>query len=488
METNGHSPGDNWSAEELPPEFSNAQGKMHHSNVYVRNLQPTVGEDVLRQMFEPYGEVESVCIMRDLASRVSRGFGFVKYANFKMAVAAINGLHGSMVAGKRLEVKFANSDSVASPSSPSDNIYVKGLPAQTSEESLFKLFSPYGTVKQCRVLETIGDSGAGALVRFHSVEDAAAAVAATNGVKLPDGTGPLRVKFADTPVEKERKQQRRIAALRYAHYENTTASAENGYANGIPIKVAVEVDGEGKPMSLPSELEIPGAVQFAGMARLAKEGMPPAKADPDDAKSSSRTASPPITTDSTPAAPPVPCTSRNGNGLPAVEAASAPAAAPVSALTKGLQSVKLDAPSQYVQPQNGYHPHGEAGLNCNLYVKNLPPEADDLFLYRVFSPHGAISSVRAIMNDQTGKCRGYGFVRYVYSQNALEAIRQVHGHVRGGEQMLEVSLKTPSAKDREREVQSLNNSNGKFASQDAVHQEAMQPVYQLQGTSGEQHR
>lgn len=84
-------------------------------------------------------------------------------------MGAINGLNGNNLAGKKLEVKFANSDSVASPSSPSDNIYVKGLPAHTSEESLFKLFSSYGAVKQCRVLETIGDSGAGALVRFHSV-------------------------------------------------------------------------------------------------------------------------------------------------------------------------------------------------------------------------------------------------------------------------------------------------------------------------------
>lgn len=88
MESNGHAPSETWTAAELPPEFSNAQGKMHHSNVYVRNLPATVGEEMLRKLFEPFGEVESVCIMRDLASRVSRGFGFVKYENVNSVCCA----------------------------------------------------------------------------------------------------------------------------------------------------------------------------------------------------------------------------------------------------------------------------------------------------------------------------------------------------------------------------------------------------------------
>ena len=32
---------------------------------------------------------------------------------------------------------------------------------------------------------------------------------------------------------------------------------------------------------------------------------------------------------------------------------------------------------------------------CNLYVNELPADADDLFLYRTFAPFGAISSVPA---------------------------------------------------------------------------------------------
>ena len=302
------------------------------------------------------------------------------------------------------------------------------------------------------------------------MEDAAAAVAATNGAKLPDGTGPLRVKFADTQVEKERKQQRRIAALRYAQYEHTVGSfSSDGFSAEVPANALVEgINNSERNLSLPSALEIPGAVQFAGLARLAKaQGRAPSAEEGEDSKSEIHATAPPkditppkdiskdaIATKDIAGSAPATFTLAS---ISAGESATSPGngTSPISALSASLKSVKMTNSTPFVPAaQNGYHVQTqETGSNCNLYVKNLPAEADDLFLYRIFSPHGAISSVRAIVNDQTGKCRGYGFVRYVHSKDAIDAIQHVNGRVRGGDQMLEVSLKTPSAKDREREIQ-----------------------------------
>lgn len=48
-----------------------------------------------------------------------------------------------------------------------------------------------------------------------------------------------------------------------------------------------------------------------------------------------------------------------------------------------------------------------AVLWCCLcrYVKNLPPEADELYLYQKFSPHGALISCKIKIDPVTGKCR-----------------------------------------------------------------------------------
>lgn len=46
------------------------------ANLYVKNLDDTVDDDVLRQNFESYGKITSAKVMRDDNGR-SKGFGFV---------------------------------------------------------------------------------------------------------------------------------------------------------------------------------------------------------------------------------------------------------------------------------------------------------------------------------------------------------------------------------------------------------------------------
>ena len=47
-------------------------------NIYVGNLSPEVTEEDLQQAFEAFGKVESVNVIKDKFSGVSRGFGFVE--------------------------------------------------------------------------------------------------------------------------------------------------------------------------------------------------------------------------------------------------------------------------------------------------------------------------------------------------------------------------------------------------------------------------
>ena len=76
-------------------------------NIFVGNLSFNTSEDELRQIFEPYGQVERVSILTDRDTGRSRGFGFVEMANAEEGEKAIAGLNGSQVSGRTINVNEA---------------------------------------------------------------------------------------------------------------------------------------------------------------------------------------------------------------------------------------------------------------------------------------------------------------------------------------------------------------------------------------------
>ena len=76
-------------------------------NLYVGNLSYRTTDQELREIFEPYGEVESARTISDRETGQSRGFGFVEMANAEEAQSAISALHESEYQGRRLVVNEA---------------------------------------------------------------------------------------------------------------------------------------------------------------------------------------------------------------------------------------------------------------------------------------------------------------------------------------------------------------------------------------------
>lgn len=76
-------------------------------NIYVGNLSREVTEDDLQQMFADFGQVASVTVIKDKFSGESRGFGFVEMPNKAEGQAAINGVNGKELKGRRLNVNEA---------------------------------------------------------------------------------------------------------------------------------------------------------------------------------------------------------------------------------------------------------------------------------------------------------------------------------------------------------------------------------------------
>ena len=76
-------------------------------NIYVGNLAQNVQEEDLNTLFSQHGKVDSVKIIRDMYSKVSKGFGFIEMLVKDEAQKALDVLNTFELKGKRLVVNEA---------------------------------------------------------------------------------------------------------------------------------------------------------------------------------------------------------------------------------------------------------------------------------------------------------------------------------------------------------------------------------------------
>lgn len=68
-----------------------------------------------------------------------------------------------------------------------------------------------------------------------------------------------------------------------------------------------------------------------------------------------------------------------------------------------------------------------AVLGKRLYVGNLAYSVGDSELRQLFSEHGAVQSAQVIMDRDTGRSKGFGFVEMANDGEANAAISALHG-------------------------------------------------------------
>ena len=76
-------------------------------NLYVGNLPYRWTEDNLREAFEEFGQVASCTLIKDRTTGESKGFGFVEMPEKSEAEAAIAGLNGREIMGRKINVNEA---------------------------------------------------------------------------------------------------------------------------------------------------------------------------------------------------------------------------------------------------------------------------------------------------------------------------------------------------------------------------------------------
>jgi len=76
-------------------------------NIYVGNLNFRTTEEEVRALFEAYGQVDRVNVVRDRDTGQPRGFAFVEMANDEEAEKAIAEINGKAIGGRTLNVNEA---------------------------------------------------------------------------------------------------------------------------------------------------------------------------------------------------------------------------------------------------------------------------------------------------------------------------------------------------------------------------------------------
>jgi len=76
--------------------------------IYVGNLSFDTTDVTLRQVFEAFGQVTSVKVIKDTHTDQSKGFAFVEMAVESQAETAIKSLDGKEIMGRQVKVQQAH--------------------------------------------------------------------------------------------------------------------------------------------------------------------------------------------------------------------------------------------------------------------------------------------------------------------------------------------------------------------------------------------
>ncbi|KAJ9202458.1 hypothetical protein DTO166G4_4509 [Paecilomyces variotii] len=184
--------------------------------LYVGGLDPRVTEDILKQIFETTGHVQSVKIIPDKNFQ-SKGlnYGFIEYDDPGAAERAMQTLNGRRVHQSEIRVNWAYQSNNTNKEDTSNHfhIFVGDLSNEVNDEVLLQAFSAFGSVSEARVMWDMktGRSRGYGFVAFRERGDAEKALSSMDGEWL--GSRAIRCNWANQKGQPSISQQQAMAAM-----------------------------------------------------------------------------------------------------------------------------------------------------------------------------------------------------------------------------------------------------------------------------------
>eukprot|EP00123_Amoebidium_parasiticum_P012544 comp21434_c0_seq1/m.29559 comp21434_c0_seq1/g.29559 ORF comp21434_c0_seq1/g.29559 comp21434_c0_seq1/m.29559 type:complete len:651 (-) comp21434_c0_seq1:527-2479(-) len=155
-------------------------------NVFIKNLDKEIDNKALYDTFSAFGNILSCKVVED--ENGSKGYGFVHFETEEAASQAIAKVNGMLLNGKKVFVgRFIPKKErmEVGEGQKFNNVFVKGLPEDMSDEKLKETFAEFGDIQSAVIMrDETGKSKCFGFVCFETPEAAQKGVEAMNGKNL----------------------------------------------------------------------------------------------------------------------------------------------------------------------------------------------------------------------------------------------------------------------------------------------------------------
>uniref|UniRef100_A0AAX7UND0 RRM domain-containing protein n=1 Tax=Astatotilapia calliptera TaxID=8154 RepID=A0AAX7UND0_ASTCA len=412
--------------------------------MFVGQIPRSWSETELKELFEPFGAVHQINILRDRTQNPpqSKGCCFVTFYTRKAALEAQNALHNiKTLSGMHHPIQMKPADSEKTSAVEDRKLFVGMVSKKYGENEVRMMFSSFGQIEECRILRgPDGQSRGCAFVTFATRAMAQNAIKTMHHSQTMEGcSSPLVVKFADTQRDKE---QRRLQQQLVQQIQQLNSASTWGNLAGL---------GTLSPQYLAKNSVFDNSRVFvlsAGVNPLQLQNLATLAAAAAAAQSS---ASPTSTSALSTSSGALGALASPGmgamNGGLGASMANGSAVSSMDALTQaysGMQQYTASAlPALYSQSllqQSVAGSQKEGPEGANLFIYHLPQECGDQDLLQMFMPFGNVVSAKVFIDKQTNLSKCFGFVSYDNPVSAQAAIQAMNGF-QIGMKRLKVQLK-----------------------------------------------
>lgn len=196
------------------------------ASLYVGELDQSVTEAMLFELFSQIGSVASIRVCRDAVTRRSLGYAYVNFNTTTDGEKALEELNYTLIKGRPCRIMWSQRDP-ALRKTGQGNVFIKNLDTAIDNKALHDTFAAFGNILSCKVAQDESGASKGyGFVHYETDEAASTAIKHVNGMLLNE-----KKVFVGHHIPKKDRQSK---------FDEMKANFTNIYVKNIPSEVTDE--------------------------------------------------------------------------------------------------------------------------------------------------------------------------------------------------------------------------------------------------------